>query len=167
MTGLIKLCTYFTYLSASGQTQSFSVYLSEMNEWMTDLSKLQKSFDSTFQKAEVQFIFSVHPCTSAVQELTTQNQVDAEQKSRNACLAVQKNAHGPPDLSAFRWMGSVHVEEANLCFPSAGGGGEETQPLSGFKLRRSSKSDLLHQLRLVHRAPPLAQDGLKGKSVAD
>lgn len=45
---------------------------------------------------------------------------------------------------------------------SAGGGGEETQPLSGFQLGRSTESDLLRQLRLVHGAPPLAEDGLEG-----
>lgn len=44
----------------------------------------------------------------------------------------------------------------------AGGGSEATQPLSGSQLSWSSESDLLHQLRLLHRVPPLAQDGLKG-----
>ena len=50
-------------------------------------------------------------------------------------------------------------------FYCAGGGSEETQPLSGLQLSWSTESDLLHQLRLVHRAPPLAQDGLKGTYV--
>lgn len=47
-------------------------------------------------------------------------------------------------------------------FCAAGGGGEEAQPLSGLQRRRLSESNLLRQLRLVHGASPLAQDGLKG-----
>lgn len=47
-------------------------------------------------------------------------------------------------------------------FCTAGGGSEETQPLSGFQLSWSSESDLLRQLWLLHGAPPLAQDGLEG-----
>lgn len=45
---------------------------------------------------------------------------------------------------------------------AAGGGGEETQPLPGPQLRWSPEPDVLRQLRLVHRAPPLAQNGLQG-----
>lgn len=50
-----------------------------------------------------------------------------------------------------------------LC--SAGGGNKETQSLSGFQLTWSPESDLLSELRLLHRAPPLAQDGLQGTSM--
>ena len=47
-------------------------------------------------------------------------------------------------------------------FSAAGGRGEETQPLSGSELSRSPKPDVLHQLRLLHRAPPLAPHRLQG-----
>lgn len=54
------------------------------------------------------------------------------------------------------------MEESFIGFCAAGGGGEETQPLSGLQLRRLPESNLLRQLRLVYGASPLAQDSLKG-----
>ena len=49
-----------------------------------------------------------------------------------------------------------------VCVPAPGGGGAETQPLPGVQLRRSPEPDLLRQLRLVHRTPPLAPQRSQG-----